>query len=79
MVDLPVYGRESRFNEHCPAVGPGRTWNPYPKKHTFCRLTRFTLLGAGTGIITTLAGANPLFGLAFLAVGYGIDKNKKKA
>ena len=40
---------------------------------------RFTLLGAGTGIITTLAGANPLFGLAFLAVGYGIDKNKKKA
>ncbi|MGY6463084.1 hypothetical protein ACXIUA_04025 [Corynebacterium sp. UMB8791] len=40
---------------------------------------RFTLLGAGTGIITTLAGANPLFALAFLAVGYGIDKNKKTA
>lgn len=37
----------------------------------------FTLLGLGTGLIAIIGGANPLFPLAFLAVGYGIDRNRK--
>lgn len=38
---------------------------------------RFTLIGACTATIMTLAGASAFFIPAFLAVGYAIDRNKK--
>lgn len=38
---------------------------------------RFTLIGACTATIMTIAGASPLFAPAFLIVGYAIDRNLK--
>lgn len=40
---------------------------------------RFTILGLAAGIIYVIAGANPLFIPAHLAVGFAIDRAKKTA